>query len=220
MKILKILLILLPLFLFKNESAKDYYFQLADLRDSIIFKYECEADATKTEYWKLTSNKNTLITEAYNNDFEKYEFFQEEFTENGSKVLMFVSYHKNETDEIEVANRTIKESDVFKWDTKDDYHYSAVYNDLTYGQVSFSKHRTFIKEAIISILGTNHNVLKFKGTYRTKIPNANYDDEYIQYSYYAKGLGLVKMEKVYPNSKTVMLELTEIIIKADWDEKH
>ena len=218
MKILKTLLILLALVIVKNDSSKAYYFQLADLRDSIIFKYECEADASKTEYWKLTSKNNTLITEAYTSDLEKYEFFTEEFTEKGSKVTNFINYHKTKSGEIEVIKRRLKDRDVFKWDTNETYHYSAEFVDKSYGKVFFSMHRNFEKEAVISILGTTQTVLKFKCIYRTKIPSDNYDYEYEQFSYYAKGLGLVKMEKTYPNGKTVVLELKKIITKAAWDK--
>jgi hypothetical protein len=218
MKILKTLLILTVLVLVKNDSAKAYYFQLQDLKDSIIFKYECKEDASKTEYWKLTSKHNTLITEAYTSDIEKYEFFVEEFTKNGSKVLKFISYHKNEDGAIEVINRKLKDSDVYRWEKAEDYHYSTEFVDPKYGKITFSKHRTFAKEAVIHILGANHQALKFKGTYRTKIPDDNYDYQYEQFSYYAKGLGLVKMEKTYPDGEKVTLELTEIITKDAWDK--
>ena len=220
MNILKSILICLPLVLFKNDSAKDYYFQLPDLTNSIVFKYECKEDASKIEYWKLTSNtlKKTLITEAYTSDFNKYEFFVEEFTDSGSKVTNFTSYYKNKSGEVEVIKRRLKDTDVFMWTTDVDCHYSAEFVDKTYGQVSFSMYRTYEKEAVISVLGTAHPVLKYKCMYRTKIPETNYDYEYTQYMYYAKGLGLVKMEKTYPDGKTVVLELSEIISKADWDK--
>lgn len=162
--------------------------------------------------------KNTLITEAYSSDLKKYEFFVEEFTANGSKVIKFVSYHWNKSGEMEAVIRNLKEIDVFKWEKNNTYTYSAEYMDKTYGKVSFSKHRTFLKEDIITVLGKDYPALKFKGEYKTKIPNAKYDDEYVQYSYYAKGLGLVKMEKKYPNAKNHVLELTEIISNDDWDK--
>lgn len=60
MNIFKSILILVPLFLFNNDSAKDYYFQLSDLNESVIFKYECKSDPSKTEYWKLTSNTKKI----------------------------------------------------------------------------------------------------------------------------------------------------------------
>ncbi|WP_299277210.1 hypothetical protein [uncultured Psychroserpens sp.] len=221
MKFFKSFLILTALFFLKNDSTKAYYFQLSDLSTSIIFKYECKSDTSKTEYWKLTSNtkKNTLITEAYSNDLKKYEFFVEEFNSDGSKVLKFISYHWNKIGEIEVIKNNLKEVDVFKWKKDQTYCYSSEYIDGTYGKVSFSKCRTFLKEEVLTILGKDYPVLKFKGVYKTKIPGANYDDEYYQYSYYAQGLGLVKMEKNYPNGKTTVLELTEIISNDDWEKK-
>jgi hypothetical protein len=218
MKIIKILLVLTTLLFIKTDSAKDYYFQLQDLKEGIVFKYECKSDPSETQYWKLTSNKNTLITEAYNNDLEKFEFFLETYTETGTKVTKFVSYNKNKDDEMVVIDSRLITTDVFNWSTDTDCNYSTEFIDKDYGQVSFSMHRYFIKKTEISVLGTNYKVLKYKCIYRTKIPSDNYDYAYTQYMYYAKGLGLVKIEKEYPNGKSAVLKLTEIITKEDWDK--
>ena len=222
MKIFKTLLILITFLFFKDDSAKDYYFQLSDLNKGVIFKYECKSDSSKTEYWKLTSNikKNILITEAYSSDFKKYEFFVEAFNSNGAKVTKFISYHWNKVGEMEVIKNNLKQTDVFKWEKDKTYCYSSEYIDKDYGKVSFSKCRTFVQEDTLTILGKKYPALKFKGVYKTKIPEDNYNDEYYQYSYYAKGLGLVKMEKHYSSGKTTVLELTEVISNKDWKKNY
>ena len=217
MKLLKTLFLLVSLTLIKNESAKAYYFQLADLKDSIVYKFECKEDPSETQYWKLTANNNTLITEAYTNDLEKFEFFVEEYTDVGTEVTKYISYYKNKSGEIDVIDRRIKDKDVYKWSTEKDYGYSAEFIDKNYGSIASSVYRTFEKETVISVLGTNHNVLKFKCIYRTQIPEENYDYKYTQYMYYAKGIGLVKIEKEYPEGKNATLDLTKIISKTDWD---
>jgi len=221
MNTLKTILIFLPLILLKNDSAKSYYFQLSDFTESKVYKYECISDSSKTEYWKLTSvlNDNTLITEAYSSDFRKYEFFKEEFTKDGSKVLEFVSYPLNKSGKTEIINKTLKELDVFKWEKEKNYKYSSEYNDRIYGKISFEKIRTFIGKEKISILGRVYKVLKFKGIYKTEIPLAKYKYEYQQFSYYAKGIGLVKMEKKYTDGTAMVLELTEIISSDDWQNR-
>jgi len=221
MNTLKTILIFLPIILLKNDSAKSYYFQLSDFTKSKVYKYECKSDSSKTEYWKLTSNlnDNTLITEAYSSDFRKYEFFKEKFTKDGSKVLEFVSYPLNKSDKTEIINKNMKELDVFKWEKEKDYKYSSEHDDSIYGKILFEKNRTFIGKEKISILGRGYKALKFKGIYKTEVPLVKYKYEYQQFSYYAKGIGLVKMEKQYPNGTEIVLELTEIISSDDWNKR-
>lgn len=218
MKFLKIIFILFPLLLINDNNAKAYYFQLADFKDSIVYKFECKEDPSLTQYWKLTSIKNTLITEAYNSDFEKFEFFVEEYTETGTEVTKYISYYKNKNDEIVVVDRRIKDKDVYKWATNESYGYSAEYIDKSYGVMNFSVYRTFEKETIISVLGINCQVLKYRCIYKTEIPEDNYDYSYTQNMYYAKGIGLVKIEKRFPEGKTADLILTSLITHDKWDK--
>jgi len=90
---------------------------MSELTESKIYKYECKAEPSKTEYWKLTSNltENTLTTEALNSEYKQYEFFKEQLTKEGSKLLKVISFRTDDNGQKEntITNKPI-ELDVFK----------------------------------------------------------------------------------------------------------
>ena len=195
---------------------------MSELTNGKVYKYECKAEPSKTEYWKLTSNltESTLITEAFNSEYKQYEFFKEKITKEGSKLLEFISYRTEENGQKQktVTNKPI-ELDVFKWKTGNPYLYSSESIEEYYGKVTFEKKREFIGEVKINILGKEYKALKFKGNYKTEVPKTKQKYEYSQFSYYAKGLGLVKMEKEYSDGTKRILELTEIISTSEWNKR-
>ena len=67
--------------------------------------------------------------------------------------------------------------------------------------------------------GKEYEATKFKGSYKTVIENSTEKFEYTQYSYYAKGIGLAKMEKEYSDGKKETLELTEIMTIDEWNKR-
>ncbi|BAO76427.1 hypothetical protein [Winogradskyella sp. PG-2] len=222
MRYLKLITIFIIILILSGCSIKDYYFPMSELTKGKVYKYECKSEPSKTEYWKLTSNltENTIITEAFNSEFIQYEFFKEELTKEGSKLLEFISYRTNENGqkEKEIINKPI-ELDVFKWKTDNPYRYSSEATEEFYGKVMFEKRREFIGEVKVNVLGREYKALKFKGFYKTEVPKTNQKYEYSQFSYYAKGLGLVKMEKEYSDGTKRTLELTEIISNSEWNKR-
>ena len=195
---------------------------MSELTESKIYKYECKSEPSKTEYWKLTSNltENTLITEAFNSEYIQYEFFKEQLTKEGSKLLEFISYRTDDNGQKEndVINKPI-ELDVYKWKTDKPYRYSTEAVEEYYGKVTFEKRREFIGEVKINVLGKEYKALKFKGNYKTEVPKTKQVYQYSQFSYYAKGIGLVKMEKEYSDGTKRVLELTEIISNSEWNKR-
>jgi hypothetical protein len=219
MKYLKLLSLIVFFQIFIGTSTKGYYFPMTELTVGKIYKYTCKADPSFTEYWKLSSNMedNTLVTEAYNSKFIQYEYFKEKLTVEGSQLLEFISYRTdNKGYRIKTIINKPVELDVFKWDTKIPYTYSSETIEDYYGKVSFEKKRSFIGKVKIIVLGKEYKALKFKGIYTTEIPKTNEKHVYSQFSYYAKGLGLVKMEKEYSDGTKRILELTEIIPNSEW----
>jgi len=194
---------------------------MSELTESKIYKYECKLDSTKTEYWKLTSNlkNNTLITEAFNFKYIQYEFFKEQLSDNGSELLEFISYRTSYNGQVDTIFNSPIELDVFKWTTKTPYQYSSESIEDGYGKMTFKKKREFINKEKMTILGKEYNVLKFKGNYKTQIEKTNETFEKNQFSYYAKGVGLVKMDKEYSNGRKISLELTEILTDIEWKKR-
>ena len=218
MKYVKLIFTFIVILTLVRCSIKDYYFPMSELTESEIYKYECKSEPSKTEYWKLTSNltDNILITEAFDSEYKQYEFFKEQLTGNGSELLEFISYRTYDNGRKEtVINKPI-ERDVFKWRTRNPYKYSSESIENDYGKVTFKKKREFVGKEKMTILGKEYNVLKFKGNYKTEIENTKQSYEKNQFSYYAKGIGLVKMDKEYSDGTKVILELTEIISNNEW----
>ena len=221
MKYVKQILIFITILTFAGCSVKEYYFPMSELTNGKVYKYECKSELTKTQYWKLTADlKNQILTtEAYESDFRQYELFKEKITDKGTEVVEFISYFKNKKGIIFPVKNTPKDVDVFRWKTKESYKYSSENQYDSNTKMVFSKEREYIGKVKINILGKEYEAAKFKGSYKTVIENSTEKFEYTQYSYYAKGIGLAKMEKEYSDGKKETLELTEIMTIDEWNKK-
>jgi len=202
-------------------SIKKYYFPISELTNGKVYKYECKNEPNRTQYWKLTYNpeNKVLTTKAYESDFRQYELFKEKFTEEGTEVIEFISYIKNGKGRSIPLSNIPKDIDVFRWEKKDPYKYSA---ETLYAQnqkTIFSKEREFIGKSKIIILGKEYEAIKLKGSYKTIVVNSTDKFEYTQFSYYIKGIGLAKMEKEYSDGKKETLELTEIMTIEKWNKR-
>jgi hypothetical protein len=221
MKYIKPIFALVIILTLTGCSIKEYYFPMSELTEGKVYKYECKLDPTKTEYWKLTSDltNQTLTTKAFTFEYVQYELFKEKITENGAELLEFVSYRtSNDGLKDTVINKPI-ELDVFKWKTNETYQYSSEVINENYGKVTFKKIREFIGKEKMIILEKDYDVLKFKGNYITEVVKTNQSYEKNQFSYYAKGIGLVKMDKEYSDGTKITLELTEIITSPEWEKR-
>ena len=220
MRYLKLFSIIIIILTFAGCSVKKYYFPISELADGKVYKYECKLDPTKTQYWKLTSDlKNQILTtEAFESDFRQYELFKERITDKGTELIEFTSYLKNQKDHLFPVYNIPKEIDVFKWNTKESYKYSAVTDFDENTKMIFSKEREYIGKTKIFVLGKEYKAIKLKGYYKTVVVNSTEKYEYVQYSYYIKGIGLVKMEKEYSDGKKETLELTGIMTIDQWNK--
>jgi len=220
MRYIKLTSIFIIILIFAGCSAKQYYFPISNLTNGKVYKYECKLEPSKTQYWKLTSDlKNqTLTTEAYESDFRQYESFKEKITNDGTEVIEFTSFLKNDKGISLPIKNILKEVDVFKWKTKQPYRYSTEieYDENT--KVIFSKEREYLGKSKINILGKEHEAIKLKGNYKTVVVNSTEKYEYTQFSYYIKGIGLAKMEKKYSDGKKETLELTKIMNIDEWEK--
>jgi|TARA_B100000809_G_C14905878_1_gene447952 hypothetical protein len=203
-----------------SSTIKEYYFNIDDFTNGKVYKYECKNDPGKTQYWKLTSNlkEGTLITEAFDNEFNQYEFFKEKITNSGSELLEFTSIIRDDNGNVFEAIQKPIEIDVFKWETATPYKYFVETIDPDFGKVTFEKERSYIGKEDINVLGKSYKVIKLKGKYRTEVIASDQTYEYTQVSYYAEELGLVKMIKEMPNGENETLELTEILSNDTWNK--
>ncbi|WP_179336323.1 hypothetical protein [Winogradskyella costae] len=221
MRYVKLISIFIIILTFAGCSVKEYYFPMSELTKGTVYKYECKSEPSKTQYWKLTSDlKNQILTtEAYESNFRQYELFKEKITDKGTEVIEFKSYLKNQKGLSLPVYNIPKDVDVFKWNTKEPYRYSAETEYDKNTKMIFSKERKYVGKSKINILGKEYEAIKLKGNYKTVVVNSTEKFEYTQYSYYIKGIGLAKMEKEYSDGKKETLELTEIMTIEQWNKK-
>ncbi|WP_054851505.1 hypothetical protein [Olleya sp. ITB9] len=153
MRYVKLISIFIIILTFAGCSVKEYYFPISELTNGKVYKYECKSEPSKTQYWKLTSDlKNQILTtEAYESDFRQYELFKEKITDKGTEVIEFTSYLKNQKGLLLPVYNIPKDVDVFKWNKKEPYKYSAETDYDGKYKTIFSKEREYVGEYLKSI---------------------------------------------------------------------
>lgn len=203
----------------RDEHLKEYYFPLESLEQSKVYKYECKANPANTQYWEVSYNQKDQIftTKAFDNNFIQYELFVEKITNKGTEAIEFVTYLYSKKGISVPLQKKLRDIDVYKWDSNATYQYSAVATYDKNKKTLFSKKRKYIKKERVSILGKEYDAAKFKSEYLTEFMGSDEKYEYVQYSYYAKGIGLIKMIKTLPTKK-IRLELTRIFTPEEWKD--
>lgn len=221
MKQIQLISIFLITLLYSYDSAKDYYFPVEELTDSKIYTFTCKADSKRTEYWKLTYNPkdSTLVTEAFHANFEQFEFFEERLTSKGFQLEKFVTHiAQDKTGRPAKVIRKPIEKDVYLWETKKPYTYSASFIDEDYGEILFAKKRTFVGKEKLTVNSEEYDVLKFTADCKTELISTKEKFEYSQITYYAKNIGMVRSEKQFDDGKNVVIELSDILSLDEWNQ--
>ncbi|WP_367392230.1 hypothetical protein [Lewinella sp. LCG006] len=196
------------------QTYKEYYYSSFDTDLPRVYEYACKADSTKSQYWRIVSARNNLTTEAFDANYVQFELIQEEFNHEGSVLVSYINF-----DEVGAPlYRDIQKTDVYKWKKDGPYEY-AIELDDNGERIFFLKERTFVGRSNVSVLGTDYNCLKFKGVYKFGLVGEPAEYEYYQYSYYAKGIGMVKYERYFPDGESIILELTKIYNEQEWERK-
>ncbi|MGH1435617.1 MAG: hypothetical protein ACRBG0_14310 [Lewinella sp.] len=196
------------------QTYKGYYYSSFDADRPRIYEYSCKADPTRTQYWRMTSDHNSLITEAYDANFTQFELIKEAFNHEGSVLVSYINFD----DKGDRLHRDIQKTDIYKWKKDGPYEYAIEYENNG-ERVFFLKEREYIGVAKVNVLGADYDCLKFKGTYKFGLVGEPAEYEYYQYSYYAKGLGMVKYERYFPDGESIVLELTEIYDDQEWKRR-
>ncbi|MFK7747335.1 MAG: hypothetical protein AB8B65_02985 [Kordia sp.] len=220
MKYIQLITVILVSFIFSSESAKAYYFPMDKLIESKIYVYSCKEDPSETQYWKLTYNPtdSTFVTEAFDSRFFRFEFFQEKLTATGFQVEKFVTYI--EQDKRGKPGKLVRkpiEKDVYLWKTDTPYMYSSTMIDEDYGEVIFSKTRTFAGKEKVTVNSKVYNALKFTAECKTELVATKENYKYNQITHYAKNIGMVRSEKQFEDRRNVILELSNILTLKEWN---
>ncbi|CAM1349729.1 hypothetical protein [Tenacibaculum crassostreae] len=203
-----------------QENFKDYYYQIGTKKEIKVYKYVDKNSPKNIEYWKVTTNPKTnkIMTESFTTDFRLYNIFEEELKTDGAQIIRYADFEVNDNGQNTRISGTIVDKDVYKWNDNNKYIYSVKYTSPKYGNEQFIKERTKSGFENITVSGTEYSTLKFKDEYEIKSLENDQNYEFYQFTYYAKGIGMVKYQRYHPNGTTIELELTEILTEKEFDE--
>ena len=198
----------------KQESIKDYYFDLEDYSEAKVYVFQDDKGQAETYYWKVYSDleDNLLITEAYSQDFEIVEYFVERYNEDGSELVDYKTFMNGEAVDAEVIHK-----DVFQWIPNGEFRYGMNFFDES-GKTKFVKTRSYLGKEMTEYKGQKVEAVKFRGDYRFE--NDQYEEplEYWQYTYYTKDKAIIKYERFFDDGTTYIQEVSRILTAAEWAE--
>ena len=203
-----------------QENFKDYYYQIGTKKEIKVYKYVDKNNPKNIEYWKVTTNPKTnkILTESFTTDYRLYNIFEEELKNDGAEIIRYADFEINKNGKNIRIDGTIIDKDVYKWTDNNKYIYSVKYTSPKYGNEQFIKERTKSKFENINVSGEEYSVLKFKDEYKIKSLENDQNYKFYQFTYYAKGIGMVKYKRYHPDGTTIVLELTEILTDKEFDD--
>jgi hypothetical protein len=202
----------------KSIQTRQYYLPDTEFKFTKIYKYQSEEDTLKIEYWeKSRINKDEILTTRKNKSGKLIDKIKETLTENGSYIKSYeILYMRDEG--TNATKLYLNENSLFKWDINSKSHYSGqFYFNQSYWNVS--RHREFIRKDNTAFNGKEYKTLVYKDTYQFSlekkldknkfIPEPKFSN-FIQFTYFAKGIGLIRYHRVFEDSKKETMKLVEI----------
>lgn len=216
-KLLNICLLNVFLFCFAptyGQNLKKYYYPVKKLKMTKVYHYECKEDKEEDQYWELTydAEKKEIKTLIYDASYQKLEDFTERLEKDGSYAKSFFLV------ENKISKPTIiADSLVYHW--KDTTSYTFKVHWPQEGQApTLYKTRKFKKKKTIKIKGKKYKSIQFQDHFKFDIPEREEPYEFNEEAYYAKGIGLVKFVRTYPN-QTRTHELKSLLKVEDWEKQ-
>lgn len=203
-----------------QENLKEYYYPIGPNKQVKIYKYVDKNNSENIEYWKVTTDPdtNTILTESYTTDFRLYNIFFEQLNEHGADLIKYADFVQNDKGQNIRIDGSVVDKYVFKWTDTDKYSYSVKYKTADRGNEQFTKERTKNSFETIIVNGIEYSALKFLDEYEIKSLEKAQNYEFYQLTYYAKGLGMVKYQRYFPNGLAIELELSELLTEKEFEE--
>ena len=203
-----------------SGSLKEYYYPL-DIEDEVgVYEYVNIENPEYSEYWKVITDPSaeTLVTESYRADFELYNTFYEVFEPEGAMLTSYIDYEKDAEGVVKEIRGTPTEDAVFLWDKTKSYIFSIDYVNK-YGRFEMTKKRTNLGFVNIVVNDEEYKVVKFRDDYFVNAIDQEDKYSFMQVSYYAKGIGMIKYERHIPNADQIVLELKEVLTEGQFNQK-
>ncbi|MEX0996311.1 MAG: hypothetical protein WDZ45_04625 [Flavobacteriaceae bacterium] len=225
----------------KNTSSskvktdfKSYYYPVESLIIPKVYHFSVDDEKTGDLYWVLSTvtenNKTYLLTDSYAMDtldnLNHVEVIKEEINKKGAFVKEYIETQRNQIGQKFKSPAVMESEGVFLWDLKETEditwkfkNESKVYPDY---DVETYRKRKFTGESLtIEFEGKITPAIIFSDEFRViyinRLNNQRNDIGFTQTSYYAKGIGLYKYTRVFPERK-VTFTLKEILSLEEWEK--
>ena len=219
----------------KKTSYKEYYYPIKDLTTPKVYHFTADDEKSGDLYWVLSTvsenGKSYLLTDSYTkdslNNLKHVEVIKEEINEKGAFVKEYIESQYSKNGVLYKSPAIMENECVFQWDLKGDkeiiwkfINESKIYRGY---KVETERVRKFVGITTEKLEYNNESISvakfidNFKITYINTL-NSQKDIFYFeQTSFYAKGIGLYKYIRTFPDSK-VTLTLIEILTLSEWEK--
>lgn len=195
-----------------SPDFKAHYFQVSDFETPkhYIFIDQNEEGLVHhmKMYYKVEDEDTIFYTEGLNQDLKLVEMFIEQVSDSGARMLdyYFVNYDKDSSG-VRTESRVVN-SGVYAFNEKGfPLKWKVVINSGN-GIEKYTKNRSYDRVATVDVLGERKSCVVLKDEMEMK--GGWGTNTYIQESFYAKGMGLVKYKRYFPGGYVADFQLMEI----------
>lgn len=201
----------------KVDNAMDYYFPIEDLRETKVYYFKPVQENEPGMYWVLSAhdslNKTYLTTTVYAgksvNHVHKIEWLREEVSADSSIMTDYVQYHYTYMGTRSTFRSRIFSPTVFINDLEENtsctWGFKTAVPDSDYLKEEAKRKRTYTGNATtIDHMDQIEEALIFKDQFIFREINSRSEvvsvEDFYQYSYYAKNIGLFKYKRFIGDS--------------------
>lgn len=217
-----------------DTDYKSYYFPVEELGTPKVYQFTADDEKSKDLFWVLNKvtedNKTYLLTDSYTmdslNNLIHTEVIKEEINKKGAFVKEYVETQRKQ-DGQEFKSAAVMESEsAFLWDLNhtEEITWKFTYESKIYTgfDIETYRKRKFKGESLtIEFEGKETPAIKlydnFRVSYINQFINQRDDFDFTQTSYYAKGIGLYKYTRIFPESQ-VTYTLSEVLSLDQWEK--
>jgi hypothetical protein len=217
-----------------KTDYKPYYFPVSELSTPKVYHYTVDDEKSEDLFWVLSTvtedGKIYLLTDSYTTDtldnLIHIEVIKEEINSQGSFVKKYIETQRSQDGQEFTSAAVMENESAFLWDLENTEEItwkfrceSKIYPGY---DVETSRKRKFTGESVtIEFEDMETPAIKLFDKYRVtyiKRLNSRRDDfDFTQTSYYAKGIGLYKYTRVFPENQ-VTYTLSEILSLDEWEK--
>lgn len=154
-----------------------------------------------------------MITKSFRADFKIYNQFEEIVYKDKANLVNYIDFDDSQNQMV----GKVKKKEVYNSTKEFKYLYAVEYTN-SWGRFELQKGRQFANYETIKINDKAYNTAKFNDNYLIKSLDQNDKYAYIQITYYAKGIGMVKYERFAPTGEIRILELEAILSIEEFNE--